>query len=73
MTTEQMDRVGSRRSNVSVTHTASIQTGSTITMRDIRDLAETNGVPDSATLTFDKYAGDMREPGYTTIKLTWHT
>jgi len=71
MTTEQMER-GSR-APLRIAHNASITTGENITFNDIISLASTAGVPGSAKVTFTKYAGDMREPGYTTITLSWTT
>jgi hypothetical protein len=60
-------------SRVRVTHSASIRVGGTIKMGDIRTLAETENVPDSAVVTIRYEGGDQREqtPGNNVITLTW--
>lgn len=60
---------------VAITHSASIRVGSTIKMRDIRMLAESEGVPDDATVTVSYSGGDQRDytPGSYTISMTWAT
>lgn len=63
------------RRTVTVSHSASIRTGWQITMGDIRSLADTQGVPDSAVVTLRHEAGDQREGtnGGNIITLTWNS
>jgi hypothetical protein len=60
---------------VQVTHSASITVGGVIKMRDIRTLAEAEGVPDNATVVIQYYGGDQREQtaGSNRITMTWAT
>lgn len=47
--------------NVSIQHSATIRTGWQMTLGDIRTLAATQGVPDSAVVTIRYESGDQRE------------
>lgn len=60
-------------SDLEITHSLSFNTtGRGLTMGDIRELAK-HRIPNDAEvdITKTKYVGDQREPGYTTVKISW--
>jgi predicted ATP-grasp superfamily ATP-dependent carboligase len=55
-------------SNARVTTTTTIQVPNTVTVGELQSLLE--GIPPTGTVRFDHFAGDQRDPSYTTITVT---
>lgn len=56
-----------------IRHTASLTLDSSTTFGALQAQIKDARVPDNAKMSVSHYAGDQREPGYTTITFAWET
>lgn len=56
-----------------IQHTASLQLNSSTTYGGLKAQLTDASIPDTARIKVVHYAGDQRDPGYTTITFSWET